>query len=156
MSSLALTETGSAGTGPDGGKPVELHLLAVLLTNNSALTCSFVQMKAGQGNIKLASVDDLALLVASETGPVGPGTYTVGTKTSAAQATFESTDASCNQTDAQATGGTIVISSVSGSSVSGTYDVTFPSGPLSGSFQTSFCTEPDAGKSDAAAQCISP
>jgi hypothetical protein len=83
----------------------------------------------------------LSLAIAS-TSPINPGTFNVGALSiPAASGIFEKTDANCHTAVvAQATGGTVTLTSVSGSSASGSFDVTFPdAGHMTGSFSAGNC-----------------
>jgi hypothetical protein len=112
-----------------------------------------------KGDTELANLEALELDVASESGPVDPGTYTIkASSSSLTAASFSSTNGTCQSSDSQATAGTITIASLDASGITGSYNLTFPSGPVSGSFTAGFCSIPDAGSSatDAAPNCVSP
>jgi hypothetical protein len=86
--------------------------------------------------------------------PIAPGTYSVsvGFPTpddagviSFVSATFEKLGAACQRTvSSDATSGTIVISSVSSTSIAGTFDLTFGGGRLTGTFNSPICSIPEA------------
>jgi hypothetical protein len=86
--------------------------------------------------------------------PIAPGNYpiTVGFPTpddagavNLVTATFEKLGATCQRTlSTDAIGGNITISSVSSTSVAGTFDLTFGGGRLTGTFNSPLCSVSDA------------
>jgi hypothetical protein len=82
--------------------------------------------------------------------PIQPGSYAIGQTFSNnnfvdVQARFSHTDANCGSTaSAQATAGTITLTTIEPGAVAGTFDLTFPGGTLSGSFHTANCTLPQS------------
>ncbi|MGD0528252.1 MAG: hypothetical protein ABSE49_24165 [Polyangiaceae bacterium] len=106
---------------------------------NIAGTCSVVQSHANPPNAQA-----LSLVVYGSGTTVGPGTYTVGsTAVSGAQVTFAAQDAMCTSTaSADATGGTVTLSVVNGTSIEGSFDVTFGSDHVSGTFDAPVCAVP--------------
>jgi hypothetical protein len=150
-----------AGDSGSGGQGIEL-----LLTNNSALTCAYAQSLMGE-HVAFSNTEFLLLDVASET-TIAPGKYTIvsGTnntpKAMEASGIFESFDKTCTRTAGPiATSGTVTVSSVDGTAVKGSYDVTFgKGGTLSGTFETSVCVLPDGGQSstsdDGGTTCVNP
>ena len=89
---------------------------------------------------------------AAGSGPVWkPVTFALGpasAKTNWFGAELTSVDGSCNDTSTAATGGTVTITAVSASQISGTYDLTFGSDELTGSFTAASCAAPDASSGD--------
>jgi len=152
-SSIAITQLEPSLDGGPGTQFVGIDIL-----NNAALTCSLAQSLAGK-NVNFSNVAGVELVVASASGTVAPGTFTVGGATATAEAIYSAFDASCVQTQHAGTSGSITISAISATSVSGSYDVTFGSaGSVTGTFNTDFCTTPDAGtaQSDAGPTCMAP
>jgi hypothetical protein len=165
----ANTTTNCEGPTADGGEDctttTDGYAAEVILANLSILTCSLVETSFNSST-SYANADALALEILNLSGPVTAGTYNViapdaGTSgvTSGASAQFTTTTATCgNGLDLTATSGTITVSAISGSSISGTYDVTFgTAGSFSGSFNTAVCAVPDAGSSssgDGGINCV--
>ena len=90
--------------------------------------------------------------------PVGPGTYTL---TGSAQtgmaigALFQSGSTCQSTTLGEATGGTIVVSTVTSTTATGTFDLTFSGGSLTGSFSAPLCDfNTTGGSGDAGAVCL--
>lgn len=128
--------------------------IAVLLTNRSDATCSLVLRDiATKTGVRYANFDDLELVVASDSANLATGAYSVvgslGSQgaTSGATAFFKTTTSTCVEgVNAQATSGSITLSQVSPTNVSGTYEVTFGTqGSFTGSFDVSICDLPDGG-----------
>jgi hypothetical protein len=70
--------------------------------------------------------------------PAAPGTFT--TESGALQATWEVVDATCASTSFnQATTGTVALTSVTDSSIQGTFDLTFDTDHVSGNFDAVLC-----------------
>jgi hypothetical protein len=110
-----------------------------VVVSNVAGFCSIAQHNATP-----ASADVLTLIVASP-DPVAPGVYPIISAPSASQSfgavTYETSDASCDTSGTHsATSGSITVSSVSSTSVHGTFEVTMDTGDdVSGSFAASVC-----------------
>jgi hypothetical protein len=123
------------------------QVVAVILTNRAGISCETV---TGQGN-KFANLDALELAVGTAGGTVATGTYTlVGAESglsSGAEAILLTTSANCGQSlDLTASSGTITLSAITATSVSGSFNVTFGSmGSFSGSFDEPLCELPDGG-----------
>ncbi len=90
----------------------------------------------------------------SMAGPVVAGTYAIGGQTATdggtgarASARLQKNDAQCKSlvpsADHAASGGTITITAISATAVSGSYSVTFADGTMSGAFDAAFCAMPD-------------
>ena len=90
----------------------------------------------------------------SMAGPVVAGTYAIGTQTAVdggtatrATASLQKNDAQCKSVvpnaDHTASGGTVTITSISATGVSGSYSVTFADGTMSGAFNAADCALPD-------------
>ena len=105
--------------------------------------------------MEFANLDELDLSVANVNGAVTAGTYDIagpGTdiKSTGAVANFETTTSKCSIALTQpATKGTVTLSHIGSTSVSGSFAVTFGSkGAMSGSFDVPLCAIPDGGDSD--------
>jgi hypothetical protein len=111
--------------------------------SDRANTCALVQ----QGAEAIANAMGLRLhLSSSSSSPatIGKGTYAIGdADTTKAHFTsfFSTTDATCSSGGrVNATAGTLTIEEVTSSVISGTFDLTFPSGSMNGSFSASRCS----------------
>jgi len=148
---------------------------ALLLTNNTTVggttvyglgvsimnisnACSTAQADISS-NKDPANAASLTIGIGS-TSPIAAGTFNITSASSpAADAIFVKTDSSCHSTidggAAQATSGTVTLSSVSASSASGTFDLTFGSDHVTGSFSASSCTLtfPDGGTDGGGPTC---
>jgi hypothetical protein len=94
------------------------------------------------GNV--ASLETLVVILGSGTDPrdvVTPGTYTKGDRLGAV---IVSADATCAMRDDGASAATVKVDEVTSTSITGSFDLTFPDGHLSGSFDAPFC-EREAG-----------
>jgi hypothetical protein len=114
------------------------------------------------GITNLASSTTLTLSLISETSVVGPGTYSVpgGGTYLKAGATLQVLDANCKATmfpfGLDATGGSVVVSSVTSTTATGTFDLTFGGGSMSGAFSAPICTgvSSTGAAGDAGAICL--
>jgi hypothetical protein len=100
--------------------------------------CSFVQNASA---VHKANLLDLVLVLGETeaTGPaVTPGTYTPSTMPDELTASYDSFDANCMDMSGEQTGGSVTITSV-GDSFKGTFDVTFGSDHVTGSFTAPVC-----------------
>ncbi len=111
--------------------------------------CAVIQ----QGAESFASTKGLRLDLLSDSPmpvKIGTGTFTIG-DTSAAKPTFTAfylaTDATCTAGVGRtnATGGTITITEITATAINGTFDLTFASGSLKGSFGASTCSDMSTG-----------
>lgn len=135
-------EDGFADFGPDASQSSMLTNAVNIDIWNVANTCTTVHSQ----NKTLLSI---------EIGGPGPGTYPVNSPPAEGQATatFFVTGENCISSpvplEQRASGGVIVVTSASASSISGTFELTFPGGELSGSFDAVVCDalieETDAG-----------
>lgn len=119
--------------------------------SDHADVCSVVQ----QGAESIANTKGVRLDLTSGSVPpltIGAGTYTIG-EMNAAKAYFAAfffvSDASCTEARTKATAGTVTIAGITSSAISGTFDLTFPSGSLKGSFGASLC----GGRSTGGIKC---
>jgi hypothetical protein len=136
---------------PDGGQTCTSsssgQVVAVALTNRAGISCETIT----GGGTKFANMDLLELGVGTASGTVATGTYDiVGSEsnlTSGAEAILLTTTANCGQgLNLTASSGTITLSQITATSVSGSYSVTFGSmGTFSGSFDEPICEVPDGG-----------
>jgi hypothetical protein len=114
------------------------------IITNIANACSVLQ---DHGNPPGATA--LVVAVTASGGSVATGTYDIVSQGFGATASYATQDAMCNTSlNETASSGTVTLSSVSGSSVSGTFDLTFFSDHLTGSFSAPICsysTATDAG-----------
>jgi hypothetical protein len=101
-----------------------------------------------QGHHNPPNAQELTLEVFEYVGALGPGTYGIGSSSSQlGEAAFSATDASCNPTAASASlgvglaaSGTITLSSVSATEITGSFDLTFsPSNHITGTFSAPVC-----------------
>ena len=133
-------------------------LLVTLANVSLGGYCAHLQ----SGITNLASSTTLTLSLISETSVVGPGTYSVpgGGTYLKAGATLQVLDAHCTATmfpfGLDATGGSVVVTSVTSTTATGTFDLTFSGGSMSVSFSAPICTGVSltGGPGDAGATCL--
>jgi hypothetical protein len=147
----AVMQLSTTNTPPGGVSSIRIHALGM------GTVCTELQQNSRYGNSWVASVG--VDLDCTGTPPsVPPGSYTVGMRTgmplpgctASAYGDVGFYDAQCTLNGAgsmgmlfEASSGTIVLTSVDASSASGTFDLTFPQGNLSGSFSSApFCSAP--------------
>jgi hypothetical protein len=155
LAAIGPQSTSCSGFSGDGGGQTctsNGQAVIVVLTNRSDATCAAAQAEATSGgSFEFANFAELLLLVSTATGTVAPGTYSIvspsSTVLSGAAAIFGTTNATCGTViDSNATSGSITLTQVSATDVSGTYDVSFGSeGSFSGAFDVAICDVPDAG-----------
>jgi hypothetical protein len=88
-----------------------------------------------------ANATALVVEVAAMGSSVATGTYNIVSSGFGATASYAAQDQNCNTTlNETASSGTVTISSNSGSSVSGTFDLTFDGDHLTGSFTAPICS----------------
>jgi hypothetical protein len=145
-SCIVGSDGGSSCTSTSSGQSV-----LVLFTNRSDATCAAAQSEiASNTNTSFANMDALELLVTSASGEVTTGAYEVtasATDGSGGGALFATTTASCGQgLDVTAIGGTITLTQVGATGVTGSYSVDFGAqGTFTGSFDVPICNLPDGG-----------
>lgn len=103
--------------------------------------------KAGSTEVKLEidAAGSAAAFPGSGTYPVLADKPDGGSPAFYAKAKAEAFDAACSATTvARGTGGTVTLTSVTSTDVKGTFDVTFPSGRVTGTFAASVCTSPSS------------
>jgi hypothetical protein len=132
--SLAPSDT-VAIIGSQNSSGVNVQYAAIVLSDVGAMCTRLTNHQAAPNGT------GLALVVGTSAALVQPGTYTInahGAETATAE--FAKVDAKCQSTlmDA-ATGGTVTITTFSTSEVSGAFQLTFPDGSLSGSFDAPAC-----------------
>lgn len=114
-----------------------------------ANVCATAQTNSGKANATILTLGIFRF--GSNPPPIQPGTYTISDTTTrdsagnflGAGALFAKYDATCKQSFATAaTSGTITISSISSSSATGSFDATFSTGRVSGTFDSPICGFP--------------
>jgi hypothetical protein len=135
------------GTEIFGGVSSTFAAVALLNFSNA---CATTQADLAADKDK-PNVTDLAIAVVSLTN-IEAGTYPITTQSvPAATASFSATDATCGTTlNVQATGGSVTFNSLTASQATGSFNLTFGSDTLTGSFNASNCsvsfnTSADAG-----------
>ena len=118
-----------------------------ILISTSANLCA-----QSNAHTRLKSARSLAIVMGIQSGnsvaPPTVGTYTVYTQAGAntaqgniATALFAVSDAACNASASQSTGGTMTLTRVDATGYTGTYNITFnTSDTLSGTFNTGSCS----------------
>jgi hypothetical protein len=160
--SLAPQDSASAtGTIAAAGSDAPNAVLAVLLSDSPGL-CA-VQQEALAGSDQKASSTQLSLVIErAGNAPIGVGTYGINALTTSVSslgpnqtwnfASLTQTTASCGFNpstttgglpDSQAISGAITISDVSGPTVSGSFNLNFPNGVLTGAFAAPSCAGVD-------------
>ncbi len=161
---VAVAESGTPGV---DARSIQIDLFDI------PNVCALVQTFPNNSDKASYTALELRLSVSgsgSSSSAIVAGTYTLGPITGGprdggtsvhASANLAKNDAQCNSVvpsqDRSATGGTITITSISATSVEGSYAVTFADGTMSGSFNAAFCTLPDRTKtppSDAGTSCV--
>jgi hypothetical protein len=144
VNGVSLTAAASiAGVGSggklDGGVTDQVLVVEVMSVSASGLCAALM----GNTGSAVASSTVLGMMVGSGSGtPVGPGTYTLtgSAETGMALAVLLQSDSTCKSTEVgEATGGTIVVSSVTSTTATGTFNLTFSGGSLTGSFSAPLC-----------------
>jgi len=152
----------TGGTGPTGGSSTQIGFVlpattcsgislagvAVFVATNQSISNACTQVS--NACVKYANLDGVALIVANYTSTgtaaaVTPGTYSISTTPSTsgtmAFATLVETDASCNSDAPSGTAsGTITLTSVTSTTVTGSYDITLGSQNLTGTIDATLCT----------------
>jgi hypothetical protein len=117
--------------------------------------CSFLQTATAANETKADLFDLLIVLGGSTNLAVTAGTYSVSALSVNAQ--YAIGDAACQQSGAEATAGTVTITSV-GASVIGTFDLTLATDHVTGNFDAPFCNVParsaDPGSGDGGLVCV--
>lgn len=143
---LSSPDGTSCSSGSDGGLSCvgNGELMYIVLTNLSGLTCQQIQTPG-----RYANVDEILLMLSSDEGALGAGTYTAYASSSGVPAGvtqvgasyFATTDSSCNEGyQVASSAGTITLTAVSASHAAGTYDITYgTSGHVTGSFDVDVC-----------------
>jgi hypothetical protein len=127
-----------AGAAYTGGANVQIEL------SNRVLDCCSLD---GPPSVDFANRDQLTLRVFDDTANVVAGTYQItgdaSGPTSGAVAFLDTSNASCSYPQGtDATTGTVTLSTLTASHVTGTYSVTFSTlGTFAGSFDAPLCME---------------
>jgi hypothetical protein len=111
--------------------------IVVFLSTRSDV-CSTLQTK-GPGNI--ANLRDMSFVLGATdpaAGPVTPGTYTPMNTVDEMTAQYDSYDATCNDTSPAWNGGSVVVCGV-GASFTGSFDQTFGTDHVTGTFDAPLC-----------------
>jgi hypothetical protein len=113
--------------------------------------CSVLQ---SHGNPSSASA--LLLAVSAKGGSVPDGTYVVVPGGQfGATASFSLTDADCNQVEnLTATGGSITLTSTGGSAIAGSFDLTFGTDEVKGTFSAPICSYTPVSADAGASTCM--
>jgi hypothetical protein len=147
MCTVGSDDAGPACTSSSSGQAV-----LVALTNRADVTCA----TASHTDATFANLDALVLEVANENAQVTTGTYNIvsadggsGTPVQFVQAQLATTTATCGVgLDLNATGGTITLTQIGATGVTGSYSLEFGTqGTLTGTFNLPICTPPDASTS---------
>jgi len=105
------------------------------IITNVASACSVLQ---DHGNPPGATA--LVVAVSAMGGSVATGTYSIVSQGFGATASYTTEDTTCNTSFSEnASSGSVTLTTVSGSTVAGTFDVTFGSDHLTGSFSAPIC-----------------
>jgi hypothetical protein len=125
--------------------------VAIVFSNRANITCATLLSLLDTGTKEsYANLDLLLVGVVNTSGAVTTGTYPITTSenvTEGAEAALLTTTATCQEgADESATTGSVTLSAIDATSVSGSYDVTFgTSGSFTGSFDVALCPIPDGG-----------
>ncbi len=139
-----------SGSGPPdgGGSSMFTDQTATVGSNNQGIEIDLAQDFTGMCNVmngmRRANVDYLRIQVYNYAGR--PGTFQVASSgTSNRNIAYEEhTMATCEfETPSREGDGTVTITDVSPSGIKGTFDMTFPDGRLTGSFDTTMCATCD-------------
>ncbi len=106
------------------------------IITNIASACSVLQ---DHGNPPSATA--LVVAVSAMGGSVATGTYGIVSQGFGATASYATEDATCNTSFSEsASSGSVTLTTVSGSTVAGTFDLTFGGDHLTGSFSAPVCS----------------
>jgi hypothetical protein len=147
---LAFSTTASAsGTFGFDASSETGQLIEVVIIDTAAATCSALQSNP---NSEFSNSSGIGLFVGADTGKVLPGTYMLN---AGVQAQYTVSNSSCGDAGGvpTATAGSVTVTNISGTSISGTYDVTFGSkGAMTGTFDLPFCDTPSPSGSKTCVQ----
>jgi hypothetical protein len=145
---------GSADAGDSGGHENGVGTATVMGNIEGKAFSSMDAVAYFPGDISIVDFPGLCARGVSEAKPgatylnmfLGNG-FALGTATVGATGTTLTVqnmivDSQCNSMGENASGGTVTLTAVKPDSVSGTFDFTFPSGKLTGSFSAAMCTMP--------------
>jgi hypothetical protein len=144
-------ESSSCTNEADGGGMCSQNpgeAVGILLANRSDFSLATFTGVASHTVLE-ANLDLVGIDLASTSGEITTGTYSVTQGGAGALASFLTYTATCAQGVARpATTGSVTVTQISASSVAGTYDVTFDThGAFSGTFNVPISPLPDAGSS---------
>jgi hypothetical protein len=163
IAAAACGGSGTSVTGTVGGQSFDAQD-AVFITGSSASTTGTIVGMTTFGALcnavttnqipKSSRVLSFQLAEANGTtaGPVtGPGTFDfLGSSSGATKvfaANWESFDATCTPTSTSATGGSVTVTAVTATHIAATFDVTFGTDHITGSFDASACAAPSSSGS---------
>jgi hypothetical protein len=160
VGSLTLTaQAAIAGSGTLATSTVTDDDGGTTTTNITGLTIEIADKKDTCTEFHLASTTILSLALVGT--PTAGSTFTVidadvaSPTDGQAEADISASTATCadNGESATATNGTVAITAISSSEVSGTFDVTFSAGHLTGNFTAPICAAPTATDDAGALAC---
>lgn len=117
------------------------HQMIVVIGNDPQM-CAILQTDFNDPTVRQAGLFQIGLVLgrAGATAVVGPGTYTETGNPNELVAAYGSYDAACVASGSTAMTGTETVTLTSvGAAYVGTFDVTFPGGEVSGSFDAPLC-----------------
>jgi len=148
-SAVAWTGGGECSSGADGGLQCTGQSINLVLANRPGITCTAAAAANGAENLPYASFDFVQIDVINPTEDVAPGSFGISTVVAPSfEANFGTTSATCDpQPFLAAASGTVTLTQVSSSSVTGSFDITFGTvggvpgtgGELTGSFNVPVC-----------------
>jgi hypothetical protein len=128
--------------------------ITVFLTNVSNL-CSLLQTTGSFNKANLRTLGFVLGATSSSAPPVAPGTYTQMNTTDEMTASYSSSDATCQMTDSPWMGGSVTACGV-GASYTGTFDLTFGTDHVTGTFDAPLCelNQDGSAAGDGGATCM--
>jgi hypothetical protein len=118
--------------------------ISVFISNADGL-CAFFQAHPGANKADLRAVGFVLGATDAAAPPVTPGTYAQMNSVDEMTAGYDSYDSTCNDTSPAWNGGSVVVCGA-GTSFTGTFDLTFGSDHVTGTFDAPLCTlNADAG-----------
>ena len=145
-SKASVAQSASFGTEPPS------YFLTIVIADYNGLCPAEAVAGGVAGGLPIAGATSLTISLTRADVPIAPGTYTVASSSSGSSSTavsvitqLERFDGTCNETENEAaTSGSIVVEGVSANAASGSVNLTFPDGTLSGSFQAAACTQAES------------
>lgn len=146
------------------GPEVRPNQITVGLANlgNVPDVCGLVESSSENvSSENVSNVAEIVVILGSETDPadvVGTGSYTLGDRLEVVLLVY---DATCNTSGGAAVAATVNITKITDTAVAGSFDLTFPAGQITGTFDAPLCNppvEPDASSAaldtDAGSACV--